>query len=48
MHFFGQSSRTQRCADVWPGERDAEKGAQAWNQVTSEATIHISEGDREA
>lgn len=34
--------------DVWPGERDAEKGAQAWNQVTSEATIHISEGDREA
>lgn len=30
------------------GEKDAEKGAQAWNQVTSEATIHIREGDREA
>lgn len=30
------------------GERDAEKGAQAWNQLTSRATTRISEGDREA
>lgn len=30
------------------GDRDAEKGAQAWNQLTSKATICISEGDREA